>query len=163
MTSNIQDVTHKKRGFRRGFPRESSQTATRLGDLTAGFGSHEGKERTGGCCAHHGRPKAAAKLERSKVVREMVFGRDGFVRDLGRLDKILGRYTLSGCALNDILIAHPCPATLSRFSVKIRENDQTCLPLVNCRSSGLRISTAAGFEHHSMALMFSTLSKVGMP
>ncbi|XP_061372939.1 NADH kinase isoform X2 [Gastrolobium bilobum] len=36
---------------------------------------------------------------------------------------------LSTYALNDILVAHPCPASLSRFSF---------------RSSGLRISTAAG-------------------
>ncbi|KAJ7948805.1 NADH kinase [Quillaja saponaria] len=47
-------------------------------------------------------------------------------------------------ALNDILVAHPCPAALSRFSFKIRRSDEPCSPLVNCRSSGLRVSTAAG-------------------
>ncbi|XP_019158948.1 PREDICTED: NADH kinase [Ipomoea nil] len=47
-------------------------------------------------------------------------------------------------ALNDILIAHPCPATVSRFSFRIKKDDQPCSPLINCRSSGLRVSTAAG-------------------
>nr|GLL34617.1 NADH kinase [Ipomoea trifida] len=43
-------------------------------------------------------------------------------------------------ALNDILIAHPCPATVSR----IKKDDQHSSPMINCRSSGLRVSTAAG-------------------
>ncbi|KAF7822585.1 NADH kinase [Senna tora] len=47
-------------------------------------------------------------------------------------------------ALNDILVAHPCPAAISRFSFRIRKDDQPFSPLVNCRSSGLRVSTAAG-------------------
>ncbi|XP_074582662.1 putative NADH kinase isoform X2 [Curcuma longa] len=46
-------------------------------------------------------------------------------------------------ALNDILVAHPCPATVSRFSFRI-EDDRTSSSLVSSRSSGLRISTAAG-------------------
>ncbi|KAG6480641.1 hypothetical protein ZIOFF_057226 [Zingiber officinale] len=46
-------------------------------------------------------------------------------------------------ALNDILVAHPCPATVSRFSFRIKE-DRTSSSLVSSRSSGLRISTAAG-------------------
>ncbi|KAL7216640.1 hypothetical protein ACSBR1_028553 [Camellia fascicularis] len=51
---------------------------------------------------------------------------------------------LSTYALNDVLIAHPCPATVSRFSFRITKDGQPCSPLVNCRSSGLRVSTAAG-------------------
>nr|GMN71176.1 hypothetical protein TIFTF001_054048 [Ficus carica] len=47
-------------------------------------------------------------------------------------------------ALNDILIAHPCPSSVSRFSFKVEGNDQSFSPLVHCRSSGLRVSTAAG-------------------
>ncbi|KAL3736095.1 hypothetical protein ACJRO7_025099 [Eucalyptus globulus] len=47
-------------------------------------------------------------------------------------------------ALNDILVSHPCPAAVSRFSFRIKKDDQPCSPLVNCRSSGLRVSTAAG-------------------
>ncbi|GMJ05342.1 ARABIDOPSIS THALIANA NADH KINASE 3, NAD(H) kinase 3 [Hibiscus trionum] len=75
---------------------------------------------------------------------------DGFLEGqiapskLTRISVSVNSKPLSACALNDILIAHPCPATVSRFSFKIRGNDQTCSPLVNCRSSGLRISTAAG-------------------
>ncbi|PQQ18703.1 hypothetical protein Pyn_30060 [Prunus yedoensis var. nudiflora] len=51
---------------------------------------------------------------------------------------------LSTYALNDVLIAHPCPAAVSQFSFKIKSDDQPCSPLVNSRSSGLRVSTAAG-------------------
>lgn len=47
-------------------------------------------------------------------------------------------------AFNDVLIAHPCPATVSRFSFSIKREEQSCSSLVHCRSSGLRVSTAAG-------------------
>nr|XP_028956502.1 LOW QUALITY PROTEIN: NADH kinase [Malus domestica] len=47
-------------------------------------------------------------------------------------------------ALNDILISHPCPAALSRLSFKIKKDDQPWSLLVHSRSSGLRVSTAAG-------------------
>ncbi|KAG8502384.1 hypothetical protein CXB51_000413 [Gossypium anomalum] len=75
---------------------------------------------------------------------------DGFLEDqivpskLSRISVSVNSKVLPTCALNDILIAHPCPATVSRFTFKIRGDDETCSPLVNCRSSGLRISTAAG-------------------
>ncbi|KAK9937770.1 hypothetical protein M0R45_014540 [Rubus argutus] len=64
--------------------------------------------------------------------------------NLTRISIGVNSQVVSTYALNDILIAHPCPATLSRFSFKIKSNGQSCSPLVNCRSSGLRISTAAG-------------------
>ncbi|XP_047342357.1 NADH kinase [Impatiens glandulifera] len=52
---------------------------------------------------------------------------------------------LSTHALNDILIADPCPATVSQFSFRIIQRDgKQHSPLVHCRSSGLRVSTAAG-------------------
>ncbi|OMO92572.1 putative Inorganic polyphosphate/ATP-NAD kinase [Corchorus olitorius] len=63
---------------------------------------------------------------------------------LSRISVSINSKVQSTYALNDILIAHPCPATVSRFSFKIKGDDQTCSPLVNCRSSGLRVSTAAG-------------------
>ncbi|KAI4390155.1 hypothetical protein MLD38_002297 [Melastoma candidum] len=47
-------------------------------------------------------------------------------------------------ALNDILIAHPCPAAVSRFSMRLKRDGMPYSQLVNCRSSGLRVSTAAG-------------------
>lgn len=47
-------------------------------------------------------------------------------------------------ALNDILLAHPCPAALSRFSFLIRNDGQENSSFFNSRSSGLRVSTAAG-------------------
>ncbi|XP_021894956.1 NADH kinase [Carica papaya] len=63
---------------------------------------------------------------------------------LSRLSICLNSKQLPVYALNDILVAHPCPATVSRFSFRIQRNGQPCSPLVNCRSSGLRVSTAAG-------------------
>lgn len=63
---------------------------------------------------------------------------------LSRISVHVNSQQLSTYALNDILIAHPCPATLSRFSFKIKKENQPFSSLVNCRSSGLRVSTAAG-------------------
>ncbi|XP_027774547.1 NADH kinase isoform X2 [Solanum pennellii] len=55
-------------------------------------------------------------------------------------------------ALNDVLICHPCPATVSRFSFSKKKEDQSSSSMVHCRSSGLRVSTAAG----STAAMLSS-------
>ncbi|CAL5342090.1 unnamed protein product [Camellia sinensis] len=63
---------------------------------------------------------------------------------LSRMSICVNSKLLSTYALNDVLIAHPCPATVSRFSFRITKDGQPCSPLVNCRSSGLRVSTAAG-------------------
>ncbi|MED6171677.1 hypothetical protein PIB30_043012 [Stylosanthes scabra] len=63
---------------------------------------------------------------------------------LTRIMTSVNGHELSTFALNDILAAHPCPASLSRFSFSIKKDDQLCSPRVNCRSSGLRVSTAAG-------------------
>ncbi|KAM3696887.1 hypothetical protein ACB098_06G073100 [Castanea mollissima] len=63
---------------------------------------------------------------------------------LSRISVHVKSQLLSTYALNDILIAHPCPATLSRFSFKIKRENRPFSPLVNCRSSGLRVSTASG-------------------
>lgn len=64
--------------------------------------------------------------------------------ELSRMSICVNSKLLSTCAVNDVLIAHPCPATVSRFSFRIKKGAQPCSPLVNCRSSGLRVSTAAG-------------------
>ncbi|KAJ0044873.1 hypothetical protein Pint_04837 [Pistacia integerrima] len=63
---------------------------------------------------------------------------------LSRISVCVNSEQLPTFALNDILVAHPCPATVSRFSFKIKKDGLPCSPLVNCRSSGLRVSTAAG-------------------
>ncbi|KDP33218.1 hypothetical protein JCGZ_12740 [Jatropha curcas] len=64
--------------------------------------------------------------------------------NLTRISVRVNSQLLSTFALNDILVAHPCPATVSRFSFKIQRDGKSCTPLANCRSSGLRVSTAAG-------------------
>ncbi|CAM8951915.1 unnamed protein product [Rhodiola kirilowii] len=63
---------------------------------------------------------------------------------LSRMAISLNSQPLSTYALNDILVAHSCPATVSRFSFRIESGSQPDSPLINCRSSGLRVSTAAG-------------------
>ncbi|XP_024394023.1 NADH kinase-like isoform X2 [Physcomitrium patens] len=49
-------------------------------------------------------------------------------------------------ALNDILIAHPSPAAISRcsFSIEKQSTEELLIPVIHSRSSGLRISTATG-------------------
>ncbi|KAL8159343.1 hypothetical protein V2J09_000880, partial [Rumex salicifolius] len=64
--------------------------------------------------------------------------------ELSRISLSLNSQHIETAALNDLLIAHPCPAALSRFSFRIRKNDESSSPLVSCRSSGLRVSTPAG-------------------
>ncbi|XP_068339614.1 NADH kinase-like [Pyrus communis] len=63
---------------------------------------------------------------------------------LTRISVYVNSQVLPTYALNDVLIAHPCPAALSQFSFKIKRDGELCSPLVNSRSSGLRFSTAAG-------------------
>lgn len=64
--------------------------------------------------------------------------------ELSRISICVNSAPLSTYALNDVLVAHQCPAAVSRFSFRIKRNGQSCSPAVNCRSSGLRVSTAAG-------------------
>lgn len=64
--------------------------------------------------------------------------------ELTRMSIRLNDAMLSTYALNDILVAHPCPASVSRFSFRITRDGQRVTSLVNCRSSGLRVCTAAG-------------------
>ncbi|CAL1389872.1 unnamed protein product [Linum trigynum] len=64
--------------------------------------------------------------------------------ELLRMSIRVNSQLLSTFALNDILVAHPCPATVSRFSFRITRGDKSSTPLVHCRSSGIRVSTAAG-------------------
>ncbi|CAL0310203.1 unnamed protein product [Lupinus luteus] len=88
----------------------------------------------------------AATVENFEQVLDSILEGQIVPSNLTRVITSVNAQRLSTYALNDILVAHPCPASLSRFSLRIRKNDhdQPCSPLVNCRSSGLRISTAAG-------------------
>ncbi|XP_030516599.2 NADH kinase [Rhodamnia argentea] len=64
--------------------------------------------------------------------------------ELSRIAICVNSAPLSTYALNDVLLAHSCPAAVSRFSFRIKRKGHPCSPVVNCRSSGLRVSTAAG-------------------
>ncbi|XP_052206304.1 NADH kinase-like [Diospyros lotus] len=63
---------------------------------------------------------------------------------LSRMSICVNSKLLPKYALNDVLIVHPSPATVSRFSFRIKRDGHPGGHLVNCRSSGLRVSTAAG-------------------
>ncbi|KAL0353867.1 UNVERIFIED_CONTAM: putative NADH kinase [Sesamum angustifolium] len=64
--------------------------------------------------------------------------------ELARMAVSVNSKPISTAALNDVLLAHPCPATVSRFSFRIKKIGEPLSSLLHCRSSGLRVSTAAG-------------------
>ncbi|XP_011082799.1 NADH kinase-like isoform X1 [Sesamum indicum] len=64
--------------------------------------------------------------------------------ELARMAVSVNSKLISTAALNDVLLAHPCPATVSRFSFRIKKIGEPLSSLLHCRSSGLRVSTAAG-------------------
>ncbi len=59
-------------------------------------------------------------------------------KELARLQVMLDEKTLPELALNDVLIAHECPASTTRYLLKIARREE------EHRSSGIWISTAAG-------------------
>ncbi|KAG8364832.1 hypothetical protein BUALT_Bualt18G0039600 [Buddleja alternifolia] len=75
---------------------------------------------------------------------------DGILEDrsepseLARMSVNVNSKLISTSALNDVLLAHPCPATVSRLSFRIMKNGKPSSSLIHGRSSGLRVSTAAG-------------------
>ncbi|KAL9236484.1 hypothetical protein vseg_011149 [Gypsophila vaccaria] len=87
---------------------------------------------------------SAATVENFEQVLDDILDKRAFPSEISRISIKLNSEFLPTHALNDLLIAHPCPASLSRFSFRLRNNDQSGNSLVNCRSSGLRVSTAAG-------------------
>ncbi|KNA12284.1 hypothetical protein SOVF_127380 [Spinacia oleracea] len=72
-------------------------------------------------------------------VLDEIINRRARACEISRISIRVNSHLLQTHALNDVLIAHPCPASLSRFSFRLNNGE-----LVNCRSSGLRVSTAAG-------------------
>ncbi|CAH8318986.1 unnamed protein product [Eruca vesicaria subsp. sativa] len=87
----------------------------------------------------------AATVENfEQVLDDILFGRV-VPSKVSRISVKLNSEPLLSHAFNDILIAHPCPAAVSKFSFKIKNKDGDTNPkTVNCRSSGLRVCTAAG-------------------
>ncbi|XP_057766370.1 probable NADH kinase isoform X2 [Salvia miltiorrhiza] len=71
--------------------------------------------------------------------------------ELSRMAITINSKPIPTYALNDILLAHPCPAAVSRFSFRIKKDGEPS-SLHHSRSSGLRVSTGAG----STAAMHST-------
>ncbi|XP_020676494.1 probable NADH kinase [Dendrobium catenatum] len=86
---------------------------------------------------------AATVANFEQILEEVLEGKNK-PWELARISAKLNDKPLPAFALNDVLISHPCPATVSRFSFRVKHDDQKWSSLVNCRSSGLRICTAAG-------------------
>ncbi|KAH6837280.1 kinase 3 [Perilla frutescens var. hirtella] len=81
--------------------------------------------------------------------------------ELSRMAITVNSKLIPTYALNDILLAHPCPATVSRFSFRIKKDGEPS-SLLHFRSSGLRVSTAAGSTaamHSAGGLTMPILSK----
>ncbi|KAK9674217.1 hypothetical protein RND81_12G219100 [Saponaria officinalis] len=86
----------------------------------------------------------AATVENFEQVLDDILEKRAVPSEISRISIKLNSELLPTHALNDLLIAYPCPASMSRFSFRLRNNGQSSGSLVNCRSSGLRASTAAG-------------------
>ncbi|XP_071730088.1 NADH kinase [Rutidosis leptorrhynchoides] len=78
-----------------------------------------------------------------QIINDILEGRTA-PSEISRMSIRVNSMPLSTYALNDILVSDPCPASASRFSFRIMKDGQSRTPLVNCRSSGLRVCTAAG-------------------
>ncbi|KAK7244102.1 hypothetical protein RIF29_38920 [Crotalaria pallida] len=109
---------------------------TRLDEVEQFSNDFDAARSTGHLCA--------ATVENFEQVLDGILEGQNVPSNLTRIMISVNAQRLSTYALNDILVAHPSPASLSRFSLRIKKDDQPCSPLVNCRSSGLRVSTAAG-------------------
>ncbi|XP_078433471.1 NAD(H) kinase 3 isoform X2 [Wolffia australiana] len=86
---------------------------------------------------------AATEESFEEVLDEVLEGQRA-PSNLSRISLSLNDRLMPTFALNDVLIAHPCPASVSRFSFRIESLEQKGSSLVKCRSSGLRVCTAAG-------------------
>ncbi|KAJ4787793.1 NAD kinase [Rhynchospora pubera] len=86
---------------------------------------------------------AATRGNFEQVLDEVLEGKKQ-PTELSRISLKIKGAKVQSCALNDILMAHPCPASVSRFSFRIKKECGETSQLINCRSSGLRVSTAAG-------------------
>ncbi|PON69824.1 NAD kinase [Parasponia andersonii] len=86
----------------------------------------------------------AATTNNFEQVLDSIIEGQGVPSQLSRMLIRVNSEQLSTYALNDVLISHPCPASVSRYSFRVKGNDQSVSPMVHCRSSGLRVSTAAG-------------------
>ncbi|KAL1349926.1 hypothetical protein AAHE18_07G190000 [Arachis hypogaea] len=94
---------------------------TRIDEVEKFSSEFDATRSTGHLCA--------ATVENFEQVLDGILEGQIVPSKLTRIMTSVNAHQLSTFALNDILVAHPCPASLSRFSF---------------RSSGLRVSTAAG-------------------
>lgn len=86
---------------------------------------------------------AATKDTFEQVLQEILQFKTSPLR-LNRISACVNGDELKTHALNDILLAHPNPAAVTRCSLRIRNSSEFISPMVHTRSSGLRICTGIG-------------------
>ncbi|GAB2229855.1 hypothetical protein Droror1_Dr00014111 [Drosera rotundifolia] len=86
----------------------------------------------------------AATVDNFEQVLDDIFENRASPAPVSRMSISINAQKLPSYALNDLLIAHPSPAAVSRFSFRLIKDGQPHSPPVHCRSSGLRVCTAAG-------------------
>ncbi|CAL5201074.1 unnamed protein product [Lathyrus oleraceus] len=109
---------------------------TRIDEVEKFSGEFDAARSTGHLCA--------ATVENFEQVLDGILENRITPSKLTRIKISVNALHLPTYALNDVLVANPCPASISRFSFRITKENQPFSPLVNGRSSGLRVSTAAG-------------------
>ncbi|XP_058773582.1 NADH kinase [Vicia villosa] len=109
---------------------------TRIDEVEKFSGEFDAARSTGHLCA--------ATVENFEQVLDGILENRITPSKLTRIKISVNALHLPTYALNDILVANPCPASISRFSFRITKENQPFSPLVSIRSSGLRVSTAAG-------------------
>ncbi|KAH9330380.1 hypothetical protein KI387_002488 [Taxus chinensis] len=111
---------------------------TRITEIKENLESFDASRSTGYMCA-----ATAESFE--QVLDEILEGRRKPVQ-LSRLSTCIDGVHSHAHALNDVLLAHSCPAAVTHCSFRIIREDSydSDFPLVHSRSSGLRVCTAAG-------------------
>ncbi|KAL8167617.1 hypothetical protein V2J09_009116 [Rumex salicifolius] len=86
----------------------------------------------------------AATVENFERVLDDILAKRRAPSELSRMSISINSKLVWSPALNDVLIAHPSPAAVSRFSFRVKKGGEAQTALLDSRSSGLRVSTATG-------------------
>ncbi|KAF2282746.1 hypothetical protein GH714_043400 [Hevea brasiliensis] len=91
---------------------------TQVEEVEEFSGDFDATRSTGHLCA--------ATVKNFEQVLDDILGGQKIPSNISRMSVSANSQLLSTYALNDILIAHPCPATVSRFSFKIQRDGESC-------------------------------------
>ncbi|GAB2236316.1 hypothetical protein Droror1_Dr00028036 [Drosera rotundifolia] len=86
----------------------------------------------------------AATVKNFEEVLDNILENRSAPSEISRISVHVNSKLLPTPALNDLLIAHRAPAAVSRFSFGVKKDENLWSSKIICRSSGLRVCTAAG-------------------